>query len=300
MRFVSDGEAELDDDRLASCMNVSQLRQYEVYLMEDASGAKSARTISLHMSALSSFCRFLVKEGYLKSNPVTVIPKPRSSKRLPSFYRKDLMEDYFSRTEIYSSEEFLEALSATADAGSRKELYEKRLSRLIMSMLYNLGLRRSELISLDLRSVDFGRRIVRVNGKGNKMREIPVLDMLCKEILLYLKAVEVTCGRERSLNEPLLVTYTDRRLYPVYVDRVVKTELAGDERVSGRRSPHVLRHSLATGLLNEGADLNSIKEFLGHSSLAATQIYTHNTVSKLKNIYKQAHPRAKSGGKNGH
>ena len=148
-------------------------------------------------------------------------------------------------------------------------------------------------------NVDFGRKVVKVRGKGDKMREIPLVDSLSQEILLYLRAVEALCGRQRSLKEPLLVTYKLGKLYPVYVDRTVKEELGDVKGITGRRSPHVLRHSIATELLNEGADLTSIKEMLGHSSLATTQIYTHSSIAQLKDIYKQAHPRAKNGGKNG-
>ena len=104
---------------------------------------------------------------------------------------------------------------------------------------------------------------------------------------------------ERSLKEPLLVTYTGRPLYPMYVDRAVKKELGGAKGITGRKSPHVLRHSIATELMNEGTDLNSIKEMLGHSSLATTQVYTHSSFARLKSIYEQAHPRAKNGGKHG-
>ena len=131
------------------------------------------------------------------------------------------------------------------------------------------------------------------------MREIPLIDSLSEEILLYLKAVEALCGRQRSLKDPLLVTYKLGTLYPVYIDRTVKEELGNIKGITGRKSPHVLRHSIATGLLNDGADLTSIKEMLGHSSLATTQIYTHSTIAQLKDIYKQAHPRAKNGGKHG-
>ena len=100
-------------------------------------------------------------------------------------------------------------------------------------------------------------------------------------------------GRKRSLTEPLLVTESGRKLYPTYVDRAVKKQLAGRDGVTGQKSPHILRHSLATSLLDNGTDLNSIKELLGHSSLAATQVYTHNSIAKLKTIYESAHPRAK-------
>ena len=166
-------------------------------------------------------------------------------------------------------------------------------------MLYGLGLRRSELISLNIEDVDFGRNVIKVRGKGDKMREIPIIGTICEEILLYLKAVEVLVACKRSLKEPLLLTYTGRRLYPGYVDKVVKKELSSVSGITGRKSPHVLRHTLATQLLDNEADLNSIKELLGHSSLAATQVYTHNSVAKLKFIYKSAHPRAKNGGKHG-
>ena len=131
------------------------------------------------------------------------------------------------------------------------------------------------------------------------MREIPLLDSLSEEILLYLEAVEALCGGNRSLKEPLLVTYRLNPIYPVYVDRVIKKELGSVKGITGRKSPHVLRHSLATEILNEGGDIHSIKEMLGHSSLATTQIYTHSSIAQLKSIYEQAHPRAKNGGKHG-
>lgn len=106
-------------------------------------------------------------------------------------------------------------------------------------------------------------------------------------------------GRKRNLEEPFLVTLKGAGLYPVFVDRTVKSELGQVEGITGRKSPHVLRHTLATELLDDGSDIYSIKELLGHSSLAATQVYTHNTIEKLKNVYSNAHPRAKRGGKNG-
>ena len=193
----------------------------------------------------------------------------------------------------------LEAFKQEPNTKSGAAMYKKRLDRLIVSMLYGLGLRRSELIGMNISDVDFGRKVVKVRGKGDKMREIPILDALCEEILLYLEAVEAMCGGKRSLKEPLLITYKGRSLYPAYVDRVVKSELGNVKGITGRKSPHVLRHSLATELLNEETNINSIKELLGHSSLAATQVYTHTDIARLKNIYKSAHPRAKNGGKNG-
>ena len=295
LRLIHKSES-VDDTVLIASLNRSEIRQYEVALMEEG---LSARTVGLHISALSSFCRYLMKEGVLKSNPVRLVTKPKVEKRLPVYFRKQAMEEYFNRISEQEDLQDLETFKAGWDTESGQELYEKRLSRLIISLLYNLGLRRAELISLTVGSIDFGRNIVKVTGKGDKMREIPLIASLCKEISLYLEAVETVCGGKRSLKEPLLITYKGKSLYPAYVDRVVKSELSDVKGITGRKSPHVLRHSLATELLNEDTNIHSIKEMLGHSSLAATQVYTHTDIARLKHIYKSAHPRAKNGGKNG-
>ena len=294
---VSKGSTTYVDEDLIESLNVSEIRSYEVYLMDECK--MIPRTVSLHLSALSGFCRYLMKEGLMSSNPVKLVPKPKADKRLPSFYKKDSMEEYFTNSEHYASHEVMAGFFECPLSSSGKDAYEKLLARLIVSSLYSLGLRRSELIGMTIENVDFGRKVVKVHGKGDKMREIPLVLSLCEEILLYLKAVEALCGGERSLKEPLFVTYKGASLYPSYVDRVIKSELGDVKGISGRRSPHVLRHSIATELLNEGTDLNSIKELLGHSSLAATQVYTHSSIARLKDIYKQAHPRAKNGGKHG-
>ncbi len=291
------GTDEVSDNELAASMNPSEIRTYEVMMMDSG---MSPRTVGLHLSALSGFCRFLVSKEILSSNPVKLVPKPKQQKRLPSFFRKEALEGYFEMTrETALDRDELEFFKNNHDTESGQEMYKRRLNRLIVSMLYGLGLRRSELIGMNISDVDSGRKVVKVRGKGDKMREIPLLDVLCEEISLYLEAVEAMCGGQRSLKEPLLVTHRGHRLYPVYVDKAVKSELGGVKGITGKKSPHVLRHSLATGLLDGDADLNSIKELLGHSSLAATQVYTHSSISRLKDIYKSAHPRAKNGGKNG-
>ena len=291
-------DKDVADADLLAPLNQSEIRQYI------ASGMKKSefgpRTANQHLSVLSGFCRFLVQEGVMKSNPARTVRRPKVEQRLPVFYKGEALKKYFESTEHYASSESLIALKTEPSSASAKELYRKRLARLIVSMLYALGLRRSELISLSKADVDFGRKVVHVKGKGNKMREIPMIPSLCEEILLYLEAVDAMVGRERSLKEPLMVTDSGRALYPVYVDRAIKSELSDREGITGQKSPHILRHSLATGLLDNGADLNSIKELLGHSSLAATQVYTHNSIAKLKAIYESAHPRAKNGGKDGH
>jgi integrase/recombinase XerC len=290
-------ESTPDESGFIESFNRFEIRGFMVALMEQE--GLSAKSVSMHMSALSSFCRYLVKEGKLKSNPVRTVTRPKVEKRLPEYFRDDAMKAYFDKTREEASPEYLAVFKENIDNDHGKRLYEQRLARLIISILYDTGLRRSELIGLKIENVDFARQKMKVVGKGNKMREIPLLASLCQEILLYLEAVEaLVCGK-RSLKEPLLVTFRGRPLYPVYVDRTVKAELGDVKGITGRKSPHVLRHSIATELMNEGTDLNSIKEMLGHSSLATTQVYTHSSFARLKDIYEHAHPRAKNGGKHG-
>lgn len=292
--FVSEGE-DCSDDVFVTCLKPQLIRSYEVHLLDERNN--SPRTVNLHLSVLSGFCKFLMKEGRISSNPVHLVSRPKMEKRLPDFYKDDSMREYFEMTAHSASEDELEVLASfgsdVAGNDTAKEMYERRLRRMIVSLLHGTAIRRSELISLDCCSVDFSRRVMRVRGKGDKVREIPLLAPLCEELSLYQRSVELFLGICESPARALLLTASGRRLYPVYVDRTVKEELGQVRDITGRKSPHVLRHTLATGLLNEGTDLNSIKEFLGHSSLAATQVYTHNSIEKLKKIYTEAHPRAK-------
>jgi integrase/recombinase XerC len=297
LAYVSRQTPISSDEQFAQTFNVSELRSYVAHMLDDKN-PKSSRTVNLHLSALSGFCRYLMQHGLLKSNPVKLVTKPKTEKRIPQFYRKDAMEEYFRQSQHYLEEEY-HAFLEEWHTNSGKETYSGISERVIVSTLYSLGLRRSELIGMCISDVDFGRNVVKVRGKGDKMREIPLVPLLSEEILLYLKAVEVMCGRKRSLKEPLFVTYDGSPLYPAYVDRAVKSALGEVGNIRGQKSPHVLRHSLATELMNEETPLNSIKELLGHSSLAATQVYTHSSIARLKDSYERAHPRAKNGGKNG-
>ncbi len=304
----NDGDGVMSCDReLVAALNPSEIRSYEVYLLDTKGDCP--KTVNLHISVLSGFCNYLVRQGLLKHNPVRQVSRPKVEKRLPEFFRQDALEGYFVETERYASQEYLDAFCESPQSDYAKKIYERRLARLIISLLYGLGLRRSELIGLNIRSVDFGRGVVNVLGKGNNMREIPLMDSLAQEIRLYLAAAQTLVSSVgpvcdgaaepsradavRGPLEPLLITYSCRSLYPVYVDRVVKSELGQAAGFTGRKSPHVLRHSVATALLDGGAQLNSIKEMLGHASLAATQVYTHNSIAKLQKVYKEAHPRAK-------
>ena len=269
----------------------SRLREYEAFLI---SCGRKPRTVHLQMSALSSFCSYLVREGLIGSNPARVVKRPKMEKRLPEYYEADLMAEYLLESAHGAGEDELELLLALPeDDKTRVELYRRRLRRLIMVLLYTTGIRRAELIGLRRDSQDFGRKTLRVLGKGDKLREIPLVDSTIQEISLYLKAASCSKDVSAEPDAPLLVTEKGNPLYPEYVDRAVKQELEG-LGITGRKSPHVLRHSLATALLDRGADLNAIKQMLGHSSLAATQVYTHNSVERLKAQYINAHPRAKN------
>ncbi len=270
----------LPAEDIVKALTVGDIRDYQVYLSDKLK--LGARTISQHLSVLSGFCTYLIRQGLLESNPVKLIGRPKVPKRLPSFYRETSMEEYFDQTDWEPN-------------GN----YKDRLAHIVVTMLFSTGMRRSELIGLRIKSADFDRNVLHVRGKGNKMREIPIISSLSQELSLYLQATESLLGRARLPEEPLLVTEKGNALYPMAVERIVAEELGKVESIAGRKSPHVLRHTLATELLEKGADLNSIKELLGHSSLAATQVYTHNTIGQLKNVYNNAHPRAKRGGNNG-
>lgn len=235
----------------------------------------SPRTMNLELSALSSYSNFLVKRGYIESNPVKRVPRPKQSRKLPEFYTQGAMENYFAKKT--DPEDFFALRNHT-----------------IVSTLYSTGLRRAELANLKISDWDVKRSIFRVVGKGDKTREIPVPETLREELELYLsKFKDIYPVSNKGY---FFLTDSGQPFYLSFVNKVVKSELGGVEGFSGKRSPHVLRHSIATHLLNNGADLNSIKEVLGHSSLAATQVYTHNSFEQLKKVYLTAHPRAKKGG----
>ena len=285
------------EGEVVASLTPSMLRRYEADCM---SRGMKPRTVHQHMSVLSGFCRFLMQKGVLKSNPARSVKRPKMEKRLPEFYQEKSMDAYYEATEHWAGEDELEILLSYGPAPKDKtavEIYRHRLRRLIISLLHGIGIRRAELIGLKVNSFDPARQVMRVWGKGDKMREIPVVPSVCHEICLYLKAVESMRGGASPADGPLLVTEKGKALYPEYVDRTVKEELDG-YGITGRKSPHVLRHTVATALLDDGADLNSIKEMLGHASLAATQVYTHNSVDRLKKVYNNAHPRAKNGGSN--
>jgi integrase/recombinase XerC len=225
-------------------------------------------TVHRKMSALRAFFRYMRKHGFSNADPMSGLKLPRLAKQLPVFVAEEaldkLLDDY----------QFGDNFSGVRD-------------RTIIEFLYLTGMRRSELISLRDEDVDISSGQVRVMGKRSKQRVIPLAGSFIKSIEAYRESR----SREGLAGDWFFVTGKGNKMYDKGVYNIVKRYLSMVTTVE-KKSPHVLRHTFATHMLNHGADLNSIKELLGHASLSATQVYTHNTFEQLKKVYKQAHPRA--------
>lgn len=226
----------------------------------------TAKSINRKISTLKSFFKYQLKKGVIKTSPMTAITAPKISKRLPQFVKENDIETLFNHVEF------------TDD-------WKGRTSRLILLLFYSTGIRLSELVNLKETQVDHYNRQVKVLGKGNKERVIPVSAELIAELKKYI----AESPQKECLN--VFINEKGKPLYPRYVYDAVKKHLAAVTTLD-KKSPHILRHTFATHLMNNGADLNAVKELLGHSSLAATQVYTHNTIEKLKDVFKKAHPKA--------
>lgn len=251
-----------------SCVDHKQVRRWVVFLLEQK---LSARSVARKVSTLRHFYRFLMREGRVQANPVKHLTAPKLQKKLPVFLDEEtiakLLDSYLIVDENFPS------------------IRQKT----IVETLYTTGMRRGELVALTLGQIDFAQRQLRVVGKGDKERIIPVPPHLLDLLDRYLVARgEVVV---ESNNNLVFVTNEGKPIYPKLVYNEVHAALTLVSTMS-KLSPHVLRHSFATHLLNRGADLNGIKELLGHANLGATQVYTHTSFKKLKVIYNQAHPRA--------
>lgn len=230
----------------------------------------SAKSLNRKISTLKSFFKYLLKSGVIDINPMAKVISPKIGKRLPVFVKEE------------DAQILLESL------GSSTENWRSLNARMIITIFYATGMRLSELINLKEKQVDFARSQIKVLGKGNKERIIPINDELADRIKEYQ---QLKREQFETLEEVLLVSEKGKKLYPKYAYLIVNQHL-GRSSTLDKKSPHVLRHSFATHLMNNGADLNAVKELLGHSSLAATQVYTHNTIEKLKDIHKKAHPKS--------
>lgn len=230
----------------------------------------SSRSINRKISTLKSFFKHAIRIGTVKKNPLAGVVSPKVAKRLPMFVEEKDMETLFRHVEFPDD-------------------WNGYTGRLAIRMLYELGLRLSELVNCKVAQVDFANKHIKVLGKGNKERIMPAGTRLLAEIKEYIqgKAAEF----EKHDSTYLLVNDKGKKLYPKYIYRLT-TKYLPEVTTIKKKSPHVLRHSFATHLMNNGAELNAVKELLGHASLASTQVYTHNTIEKLKNVYKNAHPKA--------
>ena len=250
-------------------VNYSQIRYWITVLVDQNI---TNRSINRKISSLKTFYKFLVKIDELNCSPLSKHKALKTEKKV---------QIPFSVDEIRSV--------LDSNIGSD---FEAIRNKLIIELLYSTGIRRAELINLKLIDVDFGKNQIKVLGKLNKERYIPLLENIKNTILLYLKKRE--CLELIQDEFYLILTRKGKKIYNSLVYRIVKNYFS---KVSAKvkKSPHILRHSFATHLLSNGADLNSVKELLGHSSLASTQVYTHNNISELKKVYSNSHPREKRG-----
>ncbi|HTF02657.1 MAG TPA: tyrosine-type recombinase/integrase [Bacteroidia bacterium] len=253
--------------------NFQIIRSWIAALMD---GETTPRSINRKISSLRTFFRFHLREGRIKANPMLKVQSPKMSKRLPVFVDEKHMDTLHSAGMIEESE---------------TDPYDGMLVRLIIEMLYGTGMRLAELVNLKTEDVNLSGGTVKVLGKRNKERIIPITAELKQLIRSYITVRQQIPSENMPEPEILLLRKNGKKLGRSFVYGRVNYYLSQVTTID-KKSPHVLRHTFATHMLNNGADLNAIKELLGHANLSATQVYTHNTVDKLKAIYHKAHPRA--------
>ena len=245
--------------------NHQLIRNWIVSLIENK---VSPRSVNRKIASLRSFYKFLLKREVITENPATHIRPVKTPKPLPEFVQKTEMDNLLNRIEFENN-------------------FQGKRNQLVLELLYATGIRLSELIGLTDSDVDFFNQSIKVLGKRNKERIIPISKPNLELIKSYIKEKE----SRGFMTDYLILTDTGKKSYPMMINRIVKKYLSIISKVY-KKSPHVLRHTFATHLLDNGADLNAVKDLLGHSSLAATQVYTHNSLEKLKSVFDQAHPKA--------
>lgn len=243
------------------------IRLWTIALMDDQI---NPRSINRKISSIRSFYKYALKEGIIKENPVIKVQSPKTAKKLPVFISETKMDT------LLDSQVFDDDFEGVRD-------------KLVIELLFATGIRLAELLSLTLRNVLLAEKTIKVLGKRNKERIVPLNISVLTQLKIYLDLKSQQPFD--SASDVLVLTVRGKPAYPKLIYRIVYKYL---EKIStqSKKSPHILRHSFATSLLNNGADINAIKDLLGHANLAATQIYTHNSIERLKSIYKQAHPKA--------
>lgn len=228
------------------------------------------RSINRKISTLKSFYKYLLRNEIVASSPMSKIISPKNVKRLPVFVNEQNMQDMLEHNWSEDSD------------------FKTQTDQLIVELLYQTGIRRAELLNIKCSDIDFYNYSIKILGKGNKERILPLMKEMIEQLKTYILLRDEIVKNQHSF---LFSIANGKPIYAKYVHKVVKDYLSLSTTIS-KKSPHVLRHTFATHLLNQGADLNAVKELLGHANLNATQIYTHNTIDKLKEIHKKAHPKA--------
>ena len=260
--YFKKADAEID----FTTVDADVVRNWVMHLMDEG---RAATSVNRKLSTLRSFYRFLLKKKVMTVNPMTKVVGPKKKRPLPSFVREKDMDRLL-------------------DDLTFGEGYEGCRDRMILEMFYATGMRLSELIGLDDVDVDFSAKLIKVTGKRNKQRLIPFANELEHDLRVYIKV------RDEALpngSDAFFVRKDGKRMYPMQVYRLVKRNLSKVVTLK-KRSPHVLRHTFATAMLNDCAELRAVKELLGHESLTTTEVYTHTTFEELKKVYELAHPRA--------
>lgn len=237
------------------------------------SARQKPTSVKRKVSALKSFFKYYQKTGKIRSNPADKVNSPKVPERLPKYVEQKHINNLLDNPETYFKDNF---------AGLQEKM--------IVDLLYSTGMRRQELIDLKWTDVHMGSGQVKVTGKGNKQRLIPVGKELV-DSLKFFREMQKENLQDKPVAPYVFLTPDGQQLYPNYVYRIVRRYISQCSTTE-KKSPHVLRHSFATHMSNNGAKLNDIKELLGHASLASTQVYTHNTIEQLKEVYKIAHPKA--------
>ena len=245
--------------------------EIRAWIVDQVDSDLAATTVNRKIATLRSFYKFLLRNGSIKKDPTYKLQALKKPKRLPEFVQEVTMG------------QVLDELQYTPDFDGQRD-------RMVMEFLYLTGVRLSELLALKWRDISLSANTVKVLGKRKKERIIPLTNHLSKNIISYKKEFEKTFSNMES-SDYFIVTIDREQAYPMKIYRIVRKYLDLFAQTT-KRSPHLLRHTFATHLLNKGADLNAVKDLLGHSSLAATRVYTHNSMEKLKAVFDQAHPKA--------